>query len=466
MPFSFSYQPQKTIYELGDHFSDAVNPAAFPECHLRYRNQNAATSVGLETLTDEEWKKYFWEFKPLPESLTECRALRYHGHQFQSYNPDLGDGRGFLFAQLKAQNGRLLDLGTKGSGQTPYSRAGDGRLTLKGAMREALATEMLESIGVNTSKTFSFFETGEQLQRNDEPSPTRSAVLVRLSHSHIRFGTFQRLAFHSQKDEIAKLVNYSTRHYFPHLIDLAKQDPAATFFTEVCKRTANLTAEWMIGGFVHGVLNTDNMNITGESFDYGPYRFLPHYDPNFTAAYFDHSGLYAYGRQASACYWNLMQLARCLTLISDVKSLEGSLENFGEHFSDGCRNFLMKRLGLVVKTESDSDEVLTHFFQFLEESKSPYEQTIFDLYGGALDSRLKNSPQKNLYKGDTIKKLCSSIQEHQLLDPKFMDKAYYQQQTAETLLYPEIENIWKEIDEQNNWDLFNQKIDRIRKIRE
>ena len=130
------------------------------------------------------------------------------------YNPDIGDGRGFLFAQLRDAHGRLLDLGTKGSGQTPYSRFGDGRLTLKGGIREILATEMLEALGAETSKTFSLIETGEALERNDEPSPTRSAVLVRLQHSHIRIGTFQRLATLDQPDNIRKLTDYCLRFYY------------------------------------------------------------------------------------------------------------------------------------------------------------------------------------------------------------------------------------------------------------
>jgi uncharacterized protein YdiU (UPF0061 family) len=143
-------------------------------------------------------------------------ALRYHGHQFRSYNPDLGDGRGFLFAQLRdREDDRLLDLGTKGSGQTPWSRGGDGRLTLKGGVREVLATSLLEALGVNTSKSLSLVETGEELMRNDEPSPTRSSVLVRLSHSHIRFGSFQRQAYLERTDNIEKLVDYSVETYDP-----------------------------------------------------------------------------------------------------------------------------------------------------------------------------------------------------------------------------------------------------------
>src|SRR5688572_14140534 len=209
-----SYCAEPAILELGDAFYDAVEPAGFPNTILRFRNGRWASAVGLAELTDEEWIRHFGRFEPLPGNLARPLALRYHGHQFRVYNPDIGDGRGFLFAQLRDGANRLLDLGTKGSGQTPYSRFGDGRLTLKGGVREVLATEMLEALGVETSKTFSLIETGEALQRNDEPSPTRGAVLVRLSHGHIRIGTFQRLAYLDQPDNIRGLVRYCLRHLY------------------------------------------------------------------------------------------------------------------------------------------------------------------------------------------------------------------------------------------------------------
>ncbi|MEE9329276.1 MAG: protein adenylyltransferase SelO family protein, partial [Parvularculaceae bacterium] len=258
---------------LGDDFYDVVHPADFPETVLRYRNDRAAASISLESLSKQDWLKHFGRFEPLPNNLETPLALRYHGHQFRHYNADLGDGRGFLFAQLKAEDGRLLDLGTKGSGQTPWSRAGDGRLTLKGGVREILATEMLEALGVTTSKTLSIIETGEALTRSDEPSPTRSAVMVRLNHSHIRFGTFQYLAYHNRTDDIVRLIDHSVRYYFPHLQELEGDMRVMAFFGEVISRSARLAAEWLAAGFVHGVLNTDNMTITGESFDYGPWRF-------------------------------------------------------------------------------------------------------------------------------------------------------------------------------------------------
>jgi uncharacterized protein YdiU (UPF0061 family) len=212
MPVTDAYRPSKAFESLGDTFSDPVAAANFPKHVLRFRNDRAAARIGLETLTDDEWIAHFARFEALPDGMPQPRAIRYHGHQFRHYNPDLGDGRGFLFAQMHAKDGRLLDLSTKGSGQTPYSRAGDGRLTLKGAVREALATAMLESRGVNTSRTFSLIETGEGLMRGDEPSPTRSAVLTRLSHSHLRFGVFQRHAFHRDADALHALIDHAADH--------------------------------------------------------------------------------------------------------------------------------------------------------------------------------------------------------------------------------------------------------------
>jgi len=180
------FRPSRAILELDSRFHAEVEPAAFPQHKLRWRNQRWAGHVGLDGLSDDAWIEHFGKFAPLEGSLKKPLALAYHGHQFKTYNPQLGDGRGFLFAQLRDDADRLLDLGTKGSGQTPWSRRGDGRLTLKGGVREIMAASMLEALGVYTSKAFSLIETGEELHRGDEPSPTRSSVLVRLSHSHVQ----------------------------------------------------------------------------------------------------------------------------------------------------------------------------------------------------------------------------------------------------------------------------------------
>jgi uncharacterized protein YdiU (UPF0061 family) len=213
-------RPSTSHTALGPEFYDPVEPAKFPELTLRYRNQRAAASVGLDTLSDAQWLDHFGRFVPIPGSFEQPLALRYHGHQFQHYNPELGDGRGFLFAQLHDDRGRLLDLGTKGTGRTPWSRTADGRLTLKGGVREVLATSMLEALGVDTSKSLSLIETGEELERHDEPSPTRGSVLVRLSHSHVRIGTFQRLAYFHDTDNLSRLLEAAgDRHEAAEMVE-------------------------------------------------------------------------------------------------------------------------------------------------------------------------------------------------------------------------------------------------------
>lgn len=270
MPVSPSYQPCVAHRELGGKFFDEVAAADFPRLDLRYRNDRIAATVGLASLGDAEWIDHFGRFAPLPGNLPAPLALRYHGHQFRAYNPNLGDGRGFLFAQLRDGSGRLLDLATKGSGLTPWSREGDGRLTLKGGVREVLAAEMLEALGVNTSKAFSLIETGEELTRHDEPLPTRAAVLVRLSHSHLRIGSFQRYAYFEDRDGLEQLIDHCIRYYYPELAGETGPARAVALLEAVCKSVAVTGARWLAAGFAHGVLNTDNVNVTGESFDYGP----------------------------------------------------------------------------------------------------------------------------------------------------------------------------------------------------
>src|SRR3954452_2209451 len=235
--------------ELGDAFYSVVAPATVPLDGLRWRNRRWAARVGLDGLTDDRWIDHFGRFEPLPGSFERPLALRYHGHQFRSYNPQLGDGRGFLFAQLRDPvDGRLLDFGTKGSGETPWSRGADGRLTLKGGVREALATEMLEALGVETSKTFSLIETGERLMRHDEPSPTRSSVLVRLSHSHVRIGSFQRFLYLDEPHNIRKMLDHPIQTYMPAICRDEDPAPAVAVLEEFCRRVARLGAQWMTAG--------------------------------------------------------------------------------------------------------------------------------------------------------------------------------------------------------------------------
>lgn len=429
------FKPEQAILELGEDFYDGVMPAQFPQHTLRYADDHSAASLGLN---DVDWIARFGRFNPFEGSLPEPLALRYHGHQFRNYNPEIGDGRGFLYAQCRDAHGRLLDFGTKGSGQTPFSRRGDGRLTLLGGVREVLATRYLEHLGVNTSRSFCLIETGEDLQRHDEPSPTRSAVLTRLQHSHIRFGTFQRQAFFGRTDNLEALVEYCQRHFYT---DIARP---ADLLRAVAIRSADLVASWMAAGFVHGVMNTDNMNITGEVFDFGPYRFLPHYDPAFTAAYFDHSGLYAFARQPEAMGWNLGQLAQSLSLIEEDDALIDALAAYANQYEAALIRHMARRLRIEIPKDGAAFVKLT--FDRLAESRTSWPDFFQDWAGGASTEPLQNYPD-SVWKD--WKELFAS------LTPSGPRPGA---ERPATVLYDEIGALWEPINSDDDWTGFNKKL--------
>lgn len=459
MPASPRYRPDPLFATLGPEFADPVAPAGFPQLVLRRRNNLWADRVGLDTLTEEEWLAHFGRFEPLPGNMPAPLAMRYHGHQFRHYNPDIGDGRGFLFAQVRDDAGRLLDFGTKGSGQTPYSRFGDGRLTLKGGVREVLAAEMLEALGVYTSKAFSLIETGEALTRGDEPSPTRSSVLVRLSHSHIRFGTFQRLAYFERADLMGRLIEHVVAAYYPALSDAP--DPPAALFGEIVEASARLAASWMAAGFVHGVLNTDNLTVTGESFDYGPWRFLPHVDPGFTAAYFDETGLYAYGRQPEAVSWALAQLGGAMTLVTLPGDLEAGLARFGPAYQAAIVARMFARLKLRTGVAAADLAFVQELFDWLSASRAPLDQFFHD-WIGVDAARAAESPQSALYAAPDFAPIRAGLEAR---GDATAPHAYFAQPTPVSLVIEEVEALWAAIAERDDWSMFEAKLAQIAAMR-
>jgi len=464
MPTTSAYRPEPRFFDLGDEYGDAVRPADFPQTILRYRNDRAAATVGLETLNNAEWVAAFGRFAPLPGQPGPL-AMRYHGHQFRTYNPDLGDGRGFLAGQLRDDRDRLLDLGTKGSGATPWSRGGDGRLTLKGGVREVLAATMLEAQGVPTSRAFSLIETGEALDRGDEPSPTRSAVLVRLQHSHVRFGTFQRAAYFQRVDMVETLVEHVRALYHPAV---APGD-APGLLTAVVAASARLTARWIAAGFVHGVLNTDNLNVTGESFDYGPWRFLPHYDPGFTAAYFDQTGLYAFARQPEAVFWNLTQLAGCLKLVADAGLLTEALNGFGPAYIRELRAAFLTRLGVKSLGEAADQRLLDATLALLREGGAAlrWEPVFFDWFGGFSSSaRALGGLRGKTYQGEAFDVFRFALFEHEPDRPERLEHPAFAAPDPEEMLIDEVESIWAAIAGDDDWSAFSTKLTRLEAARQ
>lgn len=447
-PQAADYRPDPAISRLSSWLGDEVAPADFPKTILRYRNDRAAASVGLAGLADEQWVQHFGRFNPLPDNLPHPLALKYHGHQFRVYNPEIGDGRGFLFAQMRDADDRLLDLGTKGSGTTPYSRTADGRLTLKGAVREILATEMLEALGVYTSKTFSVIETGEELERGDEPSPARSAVMVRLSHGHIRIGTFQRLLALQETERMAELVDYCLKQFpGPQPPDDApgRDEPAVCLMHQIVERLADLAASWMVAGFVHGVLNTDNMNISGESFDYGPWRWLPQWEPGFTAAYFDQNGLYAFGRQPEALHWNCGQMAVSLRLLTEAEPLLFAMNRFGPLYMEAIARRWCWRLG-VQQRGAEADAQLVAISEKAMRDSNAQPDAFFYKYRGGRNGEGELGEALSAY------------------DPVEEASDFWKNSAPQSMLISEVETIWSAIAERDDWDPLHQKVTNIREM--
>jgi uncharacterized protein YdiU (UPF0061 family) len=321
---------------------------------------------------------------------------------------------------------------------------------LKGAVREILATEMLEALGVTTSKTFSVVETGEALMRGDEPSPTRSAVLTRLSHGHIRIGTFQRLLAQEEQEHMAALVDYCLAQFPgpPAPEDAPGRDePAVRLMHQVVERLADLAASWMVAGFVHGVLNTDNMNVTGESFDYGPWRFLPRWDPAFTAAYFDHAGLYAFGRQPEALHWNCGQMAVALRLLADAPPLIAAMERFGPLYMAAIGRRWCWRLGVESRGVEADAALVAACEKALSESDMQPDAFFFRHRGGT----------------GAEGALADSLADY---DPVDGDHPYWREPAPQTMLVEEVEAIWDAIAEHDDWAPLEAKIAAIRRMGE
>ncbi len=458
---SLNYEP--AIESLGGDYYDEVFAAEFPQHILRFRNDKLLPKIGLNSqdVKDEDFIEAFGKFHCVGSFL----ALRYHGYQFGEYNPYLGDGRGFLYGQVRGVDGELYDFGTKGSGRTPYSRSADGRLTLKGGVREVLAAEMLNRHGVRTSRCLSLVETGEGLWRGDEPSPTRSSVMVRFSRSHIRFGTFERLHFFKRPDLTKKLLDHVIDCYYSHLKE--EKDSYFLFYSELVERVAKLVAQWMTAGFCHGVLNTDNMSITGESFDYGPYAFIPTYDPNFTAAYFDYSGLYRYGHQALVCKSNLHLLQEALAAVIERKDMRSALEKFDDFYLDEYRQLMMRRLGFEELPEADGEKLLQLTIKMLTDSQVGYHDFFWEL-------RQNFSPEWR----DDISQIFADFEESELIylwreyyyhflqsysdnELKEMAERLQEYNPQQSLIRPVIESVWEAITLENNWQPFYDLLERI-----
>ncbi|MGZ8203822.1 MAG: protein adenylyltransferase SelO [Burkholderiales bacterium] len=298
-------------------------------------------------------------------------AARYAGHQFGNWAGQLGDGRAITLAEVLTQGGSRYDLQLKGAGRTPYSRTADGRAVLRSSVREFMCSEAMHHLGIATTRALSLVETGDAVIRDmfydGNPEAEPGAIVCRVAPTFIRFGNFEMFAANGELDLLKKLADYVIRYHYP---ELGEPSPAtyARWFEEICRRTAVLMAHWMRVGFVHGVMNTDNMSILGLTIDYGPYGWLEGYDPQWTPNTTDATGRrYCYGNQPQIALWNLVRLANALVpLVEDKTPLEKALERYRETYVATWRSMLAQKVGLEALEDDADDKLLNDLFEILQ----------------------------------------------------------------------------------------------------
>ena len=345
---------QNSYAALPDNFFARVAPTPVAAPRLIKLNRPLATELGLnpaelETAEGAE----ILAGKTVPEGA-EPIAMAYAGHQFGHFVPQLGDGRAVLLGEVVDKNGVRRDIQLKGSGPTPFSRRGDGRAALGPVLREYIVSEAMAALGIPTTRSLAAVVTGEQVYRG---IALPGAVLTRIATSHIRVGTFQYFAARQDVEAVRRLADHVISRHYPDLA--GSERPYHALLDAVIARQAKLIADWLLVGFIHGVMNTDNTSVSGETIDYGPCAFMDGYDPKQVFSSIDEFGRYAFANQPRIALWNLTRLAECLLpLFGDdkdqaIKEAEAALDGFAAAFTDAHQAGLRRKLGLFTQVEGD-----------------------------------------------------------------------------------------------------------------
>ena len=351
---------------LGDAFSTHVLPEPIDDPRLVVASPAAMALLDLDPAQADTpvFAQLFGGHKLWAEA--QPRAMVYSGHQFGSYNPQLGDGRGLLLGEVCNAAGEHWDLHLKGAGQTPYSRMGDGRAVLRSSIREFLASEALHALGIPTSRALCVIGSSTPVWREKQE---RAAMVLRLAPSHVRFGHFEYFYYTKRTDEHTALAEHVLAAHFPQCRE--QPQPYLAMFREIVERNAELIAKWQAYGFCHGVMNTDNMSILGITFDFGPFAFLDDFDANFICNHSDDRGRYAFSNQVPIGQWNLSALAQALTPLIEVEALRETLGLFLPLYQAHYLDLMRRRLGLTRAEDSDA-KLIEHLLQLMQSGGIDY----------------------------------------------------------------------------------------------
>ncbi len=428
--------------QLGESFFSFTQVQPLLEQRLVEFNHQLGDKLGLD-IKDDEIASILSGNTKLPLSL----SMVYAGHQFGGFSPQLGDGRGVLLGEVSTPNG-LIDLHLKGAGLTPFSRRGDGRAVLRSTIREYLAAEAMTALGIASSRSLCLFDSKQDVYREKAES---GAMLLRTARTHIRFGHFEYFYYRKQPEQLQILIDYCLKHYFPHLSE--HDNPIKSMLTEIVQLTAKMIAQWQVIGFQHGVMNTDNMSILGETIDYGPYGFMEEYDPRWIANHSDYEGRYTLENQPSVGLWNLNCLMRAFSNHLSRDELVEVLGHYEPTLMTYYRQCVYQRLGLSLTTtrskdDSDSNksvydvEFVRELYRLLKKEKLDYNIFFRNLsnmenatdYSIILDECIDREPM-SLWLDQYISKRqgeklnwCEIKIEMLKINPKFILRNYLAQQ--------------------------------------
>ena len=374
LPQVTGWHLEHTYASLPQLFHADVTPTAVQAPDVVVLNSPLAMSLGLdaEALGDDRGAAFF-SGNQLPPGARPL-AQAYAGHQFGHFTT-LGDGRAILLGEQVTPGGLRFDVQLKGAGRTPYSRRGDGRAALGPMLREHIISEAMHALGIPTSRSLAVVTTGEPVHRE---RILAGAVLTRVAASHIRVGTFEWAAAHRDDAALAALADYTRRRHFPHIAESAQ--PHLALLDAIVEAQASLIARWQLVGFVHGVMNTDNMAVSGETIDYGPCAFLDTYDPNTVFSSIDHHGRYAFGNQPAIAQWNLTRLAEAMLPLLDqnqeaaIELATASLGRFERHFESCWLAGMRAKLGLFTE-EADDEALVNALLQWMLRARADFTNT-------------------------------------------------------------------------------------------
>jgi len=434
-----------TYSKLPDTMLSKLSPIPVKAPQIIIINHSLSKQLGLDfSTTNEENLALMFSGNLLPEG-SDAIAQAYAGHQFGHFTM-LGDGRAIVIGEHISKNNQRFDIQFKGSGKTPFSRNGDGRAALGPMLREYIISEAIHALNIPTTRSLAVVKTGETVMRE---TPLIGAILTRVAKSHIRVGTFQYAVISEDKKNLKTLFDYTVERHYPHIKD--SKTPALDLLKTVMEKQTKLVVDWMRVGFIHGVMNTDNMAISGESIDYGPCAFMDTYDPETVFSSIDQQGRYAYFNQPGIAKWNLARLAESLIPLIDndkdkaIKIATETINSFAELYKKNWFEMMRKKLGLLGENLKD-EGLIIDLLTWMHQNKADYTNTFCYL----MNEKIK---EEKIYSNQGFISWKQQWQERLKLHNNSPEKSLKLMHSANPLVIPRNHKVEEALEAANNDDL-------------